>query len=53
VRWPWKRRAAPAARAEAEARARSAEREVKRPLRRMREQNHFAEALARLLEGRP
>jgi len=53
VRWPWKRRTAPAARAAAEARARSTEREVKRPLRKMRQDNHFAEALARLLEGRP
>jgi hypothetical protein len=53
MRWPLRRRAAPATRAEAEARARSVEREVKRPLRKMRQENHFAEALARLLEGRP
>lgn len=52
MRWPWRRRprAATVARQAAEARAAAAEQHVKRPLREMRENNHLAEALLRLLQ---
>lgn len=51
MRWRLRERKAARVRRVSETRAEVAEREVKRPLRQMRQRNHLAEELVRLLQS--